>query len=100
MKLSQVGLNTLLEMPPKDKISFILNGIADAGNSCEYALLNLMKKNGLKADECIMVGDRDIDILAGKNAGMVGILMDTEGYYPQLSVEYRITELKEIKNCL
>lgn len=64
------------------------------------ALLNLMKKNGLKADECIMVGDRDIDILAGKNAGMAGILMDTEGYYPQLSVEYRITELKEIKNCL
>ena len=39
MKLSQAGMNTLLEMPPKDKISFILNGIADAGDSCEYALL-------------------------------------------------------------
>ena len=64
------------------------------------ALLNLMKKNGLKANECIMVGDRDIDILAGKNAGMVGILMDTEEYYTHLSVEYRITELKQINNCL
>ena len=64
------------------------------------ALLNLMKKNGLNADECVMVGDRDIDILAGKNAGVAGILMDTEGYYPQLSVEYRISELKDIQDCL
>lgn len=39
MKLSQAGLNTLLEMPPKDKMSFILDEISDAGNSCEYALL-------------------------------------------------------------
>lgn len=64
------------------------------------ALINLMRKNGLEADECVIVGDRDIDILAGKGAGMAGILMDTEGYYRQLSVEYRISELKQIMECL
>ena len=122
MKLSQAGLNLLLETPPKDKMSFILDEISDAGGSCEYALLlgapldkaerralyaaklyhdgrirYIISSGGVRRDN---VGDRDIDILAGKNAGMAGILMDTEGYYPQLSVEYRITELKEIKNCL
>ena len=39
MNLLQVGLNTLLGMPPEDKISFILNGTSDEGSSCEYALL-------------------------------------------------------------
>lgn len=64
------------------------------------ALLNLMKKNDLKAEDCIMVGDRDIDVLAGKNAGMAGILMDNENYYSELTVDYRIDKLTDIKNCL
>ena len=64
------------------------------------ALLNLMKKNDLKAEDCIMVGDRDIDVLAGKNAGMAGILMDTENYYSELIVDYRIDKLTDIKKCL
>lgn len=64
------------------------------------ALLDLMNRNGLKAEECIMVGDRDLDILAGKNAGIAGMLMDVEGYYSDLSVEYRIKELRDIKDFL
>ena len=64
------------------------------------ALINLMKKNDLKAEDCIMVGDRDIDVLAGKNAGMAGILMDTENYYSELIVDYRIDKLTDIKKCL
>ena len=64
------------------------------------ALFALMKRNGLNSSECVMVGDRDIDILAGKNAGMAGILMDIEGYYTDLSVEYRINKLEDIKDCL
>ncbi len=39
MKLSQVSLNALLEMTPKDKMNFIFHGTADTGDSCEYALL-------------------------------------------------------------
>jgi len=45
------------------------------------ALLALMERNHLHAEECAMVGDRDIDILAGHNAGMKGILFDPEHYY-------------------
>ena len=64
------------------------------------ALLNLMQKHGLDPAECVMVGDRDIDVLAGRNAGMAGILMDLESYYTDLDVEYRIEKLVDIKDCL
>ena len=64
------------------------------------ALLNLIRVHGLDPRECVMVGDRDIDVLAGKNAGMAGILMDTEGYYTDLDVEYRIDRLSDIKDCI
>lgn len=39
MKLSQIGIDTLLAMPTKEKINFIFNGISCEGRSCEYALL-------------------------------------------------------------
>lgn len=40
------------------------------------ALLCLAKKHNFSPAECIMVGDRDIDILAGKNAGMAACFFD------------------------
>lgn len=40
------------------------------------ALLALMARNQLDPKECIMVGDREIDGLAGKNAGMAGALVN------------------------
>lgn len=40
------------------------------------ALLSLAKKHGFSPAECIMIGDRDIDILAGKNAGMAACFFD------------------------
>ena len=39
MKLSQVSLDALSEMTPKDKMNFIFQGTADTGDSCEYAFL-------------------------------------------------------------
>ncbi|MBO5682889.1 MAG: hypothetical protein J6S10_02830 [Clostridia bacterium] len=38
--------------------------------------------------------------MAGKNVGMAGVLIDTEGYYPTLSVEYKVKELLDVKKCL
>ena len=64
------------------------------------ALLDLMSRNQLMAEECVMIGDRDIDVLAGKNAGVAGILMDVENYYTDLPVEYRVKTLMEIKECI
>lgn len=40
------------------------------------ALLALMERNHLDPKDCIMVGDREIDGLAGKNAGMAGALVN------------------------
>ncbi len=45
------------------------------------ALLSLLKKHRLEAADCIMIGDRGIDIESGHNAGMAGAVFDPEGLY-------------------
>ena len=47
------------------------------------ALNALMERNGLKKDACLMLGDRDIDIGAGVNAGIRTLLYDDENRYPE-----------------
>ncbi len=46
------------------------------------ALLALMERNGLKKEECIMIGDREIDGLAGHNAGIAGALVNYPAALP------------------
>lgn len=48
------------------------------------ALLHLMEKHCLDPADCVMVGDRPIDLDAGRNAGMDSILFDADGFYPGL----------------
>lgn len=60
------------------------------------ALLALMARNGVNAAEAAMVGDRDIDIGAGHNAGMQGILFDPDGFYPTLDVEMRVNTMAQL----
>lgn len=64
------------------------------------ALLELVRRHDLPLSRSVMIGDRDIDVLAGKNAGMDGILMDDEGYYPELAVTYKVKSLSEIGDCI
>ena len=40
------------------------------------AVLALMERNGLDPEACIMVGDREIDGMSGKNAGIAGALVN------------------------
>ena len=44
------------------------------------ALLYLMQKHGLNPEDCVMVGDRTIDLMAGINAGMNALCVDPDGY--------------------
>ncbi len=53
------------------------------------ALLHLLDKHGLKPEDCVMVGDRPIDLNAATNAGMDSILFDADGFYDHLSVMAR-----------
>ena len=46
------------------------------------ALLYLVQKHGLAIDDCVMVGDRMIDLMAGLNAGMHAICIDPDGFCP------------------
>lgn len=64
------------------------------------ALLYLMEKNNMIPTETLMVGDRDIDVDAGHNAGTAGCLYDYEGFYADTKAEHFVKTLVELKNIL
>lgn len=65
------------------------------------ALLALMARNGLRPEACAMIGDRDIDVIAGHNAGMNGILFDPEDYFPDFtSAQLTVRSMQELADTL
>lgn len=70
------------------------------GKPAPDALNYLVGKYDLDLTQCLMIGDRDIDTECGKNAGMAGCLYDPEHYYDGTYVEYRITDLRELKKII
>lgn len=53
-------------------------------------LLHLMHKHGLDPNTCIMIGDRPLDIAAGRNAGMLTCLLDAEKFFPDTPCDIRV----------
>ncbi len=66
------------------------------------ALLALCARNGIDPAEALMIGDRDIDIAAGINAGIDGCLFDPDGYYAdtEVPVKYRVHTMDRIIDFL
>lgn len=64
------------------------------------ALLSLIAKHGLAPEDCAMIGDRDIDIQSGHNAGIAGALLDAEGYYPEVRAEITADSLQALADKL
>ena len=60
------------------------------------ALLHLIKKHGLSPDQCIMLGDRDIDLQSGINAGTACALFDPDHYYDPFETPFRYTGMFEM----
>lgn len=60
------------------------------------ALLALIERNGLNPKQCLMIGDREIDILSGNGAGMDGLMFDPDGFYPQNSAVSTVKSMEEI----
>lgn len=57
------------------------------------AILALMKRNGLVPDESIMIGDREIDGMSGKNAGIAGALVNYPPHLPDGRSPAEVTRL-------
>ena len=65
------------------------------------ALNALIKRNGLKKDACLMLGDRDIDIGAGVNAGIGTLLYDDENRYPEgVGETWRCTDAQTLEQTI
>lgn len=64
------------------------------------ALLHLMQAFSFAAPEAVMLGDRDIDLLAGKNAGMAGCLFDPMDDYASFDTAFRVHNMKELAGFL
>jgi len=64
------------------------------------AILHLIQKHDMDKGKVVMVGDRDIDILAGHNAGVSGCLFDPDNFFPDLKAEFRVKSMKEFEEVL
>ena len=64
------------------------------------ALLYMIRKHRLDTARCVMLGDRDIDVQAGLNAGMAGALFDPDGFYGDMPIEYRFKTMREMERTL
>ncbi|MBE5775926.1 MAG: peptidase T [Clostridiales bacterium] len=64
------------------------------------ALNHLCEKHKLDKQACVMVGDRSIDLDAGKNAGMQGALYDPDHLYDHYETAHRFDTLAGLKNAL
>ena len=60
------------------------------------ALLHLMARHGLSAADCVIVGDRPIDLESGRNAGMAGLLFDPEDFFPQAPCQVRFRSFDQL----
>ena len=61
------------------------------------ALLFLMEKCRLDPKDCLMIGDRPIDVEAGNNAGMRGCLWDADNLFRDRKADYKIHDLAELE---
>lgn len=92
-QLEQDGLWPLFDDAVTREDGFALKPAPDALNS-------LLARHRIDPREAAMVGDRDIDIEAGHNAGMRGILFDPDGFYPQLAAELRVRSMEELRRAM
>lgn len=64
------------------------------------ALNFLCDKHKLDKNECVMLGDRLIDLGSGINAGMHAAILDPDGLCPAYDIPYRASSFAEMKKLL
>ena len=58
------------------------------------AILYILNEYGLNPEKTVMVGDREIDVLSGKNAGIDGILFDPDHRVNETCAKWRIEDFR------
>lgn len=64
------------------------------------ALLFLINKHKIKPEEAIMVGDREIDLLAAKNAGIKACLFDYEEAIKSRYADFTINNMSQLLDII
>lgn len=70
------------------------------GKPAPDALTYLMDKHGLTPETCVMIGDRDIDVQCGWNAGMAGCLFDPDSFYQDFQATFRTNTMDGLLESL
>ena len=60
------------------------------------ALEAMLKQYKAAPADAVMIGDRGLDIFAGYNAGMAGILFDPQGLFPEIPTEYQVRSMEQL----
>lgn len=61
---------------------------------------HIIETYGIDREKCLMIGDRGIDVDAGRNAGVKGVLFDPDGFCGDVDADYKVEHLFDIKNIL
>ena len=64
------------------------------------ALLHLIQKHRLAPSENVMIGDRDIDLLAAQNAGIAGCLFDPDHFFDAFDTPLRSDSVEGLARLL
>ncbi len=84
-----------------DKFTFVLDNSMGFASKPDPSALNWLKeKCSLVPERCLMVGDRDIDIFVGHNAGIKGCLYDPEHLYTDAIADFNIDCLSGLKEII
>lgn len=86
--LEKYGLKKFFSGFVDSSMSFPLKPAPDAINY-------ICREYGLDKNETIMIGDREIDVLAGKNAGVYGCLF-TKDLSVDTVADYKITDIIQV----
>ena len=60
----------------------------------------LMKKYKVNPEQACMIGDRPLDVQAGRNAGIMGCLLDPENRFASIDCDLRATDTEKLLQIL